>query len=245
MKILIVDDEALARERMRSLIEELGAPYEVVGEAANGEAALSLFNQLGVDVVLMDIHMPGMDGLEAANLLAQSESPPAVVFTTAFEEHALQAFETAAQDYLLKPVRRARLLEALQRCQRVTRSQINAAAEGQGVPKLKASYRGGLTTIPLDQVIYLRADSKYVIARHLEGELLLEESLKALQERYSDWLLRIHRNALVVRRSLIGLEKGVDGSSRAVLQGCEETLEISRRHLPEVRRIIRGADKKT
>jgi two-component system response regulator AlgR len=242
MKILIVDDEALARARLSALIEELGAPYEVVAEAADGEAALSMFSQHGADVVLLDIHMPCMDGLEAARQLALTDSPPAVVFTTAFEEHALQAFETSAQDYLLKPVRRSRLLEALVRCQRVTRSQIAAAAEVQRVPKLKASYRGGLTTIPLDQVIYLRADSKYVIARHADGELLLEESLKALQERYGEWLLRIHRNALVVRRNLIGLEKGLDGASRAVLQGCDETLEISRRHLPEVRRIIRGND---
>ncbi|MET0008515.1 MAG: LytTR family DNA-binding domain-containing protein [Candidatus Thiodiazotropha sp. 6PLUC9] len=243
MKILIVDDEALARERMLSLIEELGAPYEVSGEAANGEAALALFHELGADVVLMDIHMPAMDGLEAARQLADTDEPPAVVFTTAYEEHALQAFETAAQDYLVKPVRKARLLEALVRCQRLTRSQVNAAAEEQAVPKLKASFRGGLTTVSLDRVIYLRADSKYVVARHSDGELLLEASLKALQEQYGDWLLRIHRNALVARRYLTGLEKGRDGICRAVMQGCDETLEISRRHLPEVRRIIRGSDK--
>ncbi|MET0044326.1 MAG: LytTR family DNA-binding domain-containing protein, partial [Candidatus Thiodiazotropha sp. 6PLUC3] len=164
-------------------------------------------------------------------------------FTTAYEEHALQAFETAAQDYLVKPVRKARLLEALVRCQRLTRSQVNAAAEEQAVPKLKASFRGGLTTVSLDRVIYLRADSKYVVARHSDGELLLEASLKALQEQYGDWLLRIHRNALVTRRYLTGLEKGRDGICRAVMQGCDETLEISRRHLPEVRRIIRGSDK--
>ncbi|MES9834397.1 MAG: LytTR family DNA-binding domain-containing protein [Candidatus Thiodiazotropha sp. DIVDIV] len=243
MKILIVDDEALARERILSLIEELGAPYEVVGEAANGEVAVTQFHELGADVVLMDIHMPAMDGLEAARRLAETDSPPAVVFTTAYEEHALQAFETAAQDYLVKPVRKARLLEALVRCQRLTRSQVNAAADEQAIPKLKASFRGGLTTVSLDQVIYLRADSKYVVARHSDGELLLEASLKALQEQYGDWLLRIHRNALVARRCLTGLEKGRDGICRAVLQGCDETLEISRRHLPEVRRIIRGSDK--
>jgi two-component system response regulator AlgR len=245
VKILVVDDEALARQRMVSLIEELGAPFEVVGEAANGEAALVLFQQLGADLVLMDIRMPGMDGLEAARQLAQTEYPPAVVFTTAYEEHALQAFETAAQDYLLKPVRRERLLTALQRSQRLTRSQVKAFAEEQSVPRLKASYRGGLTTIPMDQVIYLRADSKYVVARHANGELLLEDSLKALQERFGKWLLRIHRNALVTRRSLTGLEKGQDGGCRAVLKGCEETLEISRRHLPEVRRILRGEDEST
>ena len=242
MKILVVDDEDLARRRMVSLIEELGEPYEVVGEAANGEEALAGFQRHGADLVLMDIRMPGMDGLQAAQRLAEVEAPPAVVFTTAYEEHALQAFEAAAQDYLLKPVRRERLREALKRSQRLTRSQVRIMAEEQASPKLRASFRGGLTTVPLDQVIYLRADSKYVVARHAEGELLLEDSLKNLQERYADWLLRIHRNALVARRCLAGLEKGRDGVCRAVLQGCEETLEISRRHLPEVRRILRGGD---
>ncbi len=242
MKILLVDDEALARQRLAALIDELGDPYRLVGEAADGEQALRLFEELGADLVLMDIRMPGMDGLEAARRLAECSRPPAVIFTTAYDEHALQAFESSAQDYLLKPVRRERLLTALQRSQRLTRSQLASHAhQEQEVPLLHASYRGGLRTIPLDQVIYLRADSKYVMARHTEGELLLEESLKGLQERYGDWLLRIHRNALVVRRYLSGLEKGRDGIPRVVLRGCDETLEVSRRHLPEVRRVLRNA----
>ncbi|MBT3093972.1 MAG: response regulator transcription factor [Candidatus Thiodiazotropha sp. (ex Lucina pensylvanica)] len=241
MKILVVDDETLARQRLTALIEELGSPYQMVGEAANGEEALQQFKEQGADLVLMDIRMPGMDGLEAARRLAESDRPPAVIFTTAYEEHALQAFESSAQDYLLKPVRRERLLTALQRSQRVTRSQLTSTnVEQRQAPKLHASYRGGLRTVPLDQVIYLRADSKYVMARHEEGELLLEESLKGLQERYGDWLLRIHRNALVVRLHLVGLEKGSDGIPRVVLRGCDETLEVSRRHLPEVRRVLRG-----
>ncbi|MCU7905237.1 MAG: LytTR family DNA-binding domain-containing protein [Candidatus Thiodiazotropha sp. (ex Epidulcina cf. delphinae)] len=241
MKILVVDDEALARQRLVGLIEELGSPYRLAGEAANGDQALQQLKRLGADLVLMDIRMPGMDGLEAARRMAESEHPPAVIFTTAYEEHALQAFESAAQDYLLKPVRGDRLLAALQRCQRLNRSQLAAAATAEKeAPKLHAGYRGGLKTIPLDQVIYLRADAKYVLARHTEGELLLEESLKGLQERFGDWLLRIHRNALVARQRLSGLEKGRDGITRVVMRGCEETLEVSRRHLPEVRRILRG-----
>jgi two-component system response regulator AlgR len=243
VKILVVDDEALARQRLVALIEELGSPYQLIAEAADGDEALRLFNELGADLVLMDIRMPGMDGLEAAQRLAESNEPPAVVFTTAYEEHALQAFESAALDYLLKPVRKERLLNALQRSQRLTRSQLACVSlKEQEVPQLHASYRGGLKTLPLDQVIYLRADSKYVVARHEEGELLLEESLKGLQERYGDWLLRIHRKALVVRRHLLGLEKGSDGIPRVVMRGCNETLEVSRRHLPEVRRILRGKD---
>ncbi|MCM8857542.1 MAG: LytTR family DNA-binding domain-containing protein [Candidatus Thiodiazotropha sp.] len=243
MKILVVDDEVLARQRLVALIEEIGQPYQLAGEAANGEEALQKFNQIGADLVLMDIRMPGMDGLEAARQMAESDHPPAVIFTTAYEEHALQAFESAAQDYLLKPVRRVRLLAALQRSQRLTRSQLAATASTETeVPQLHASYRGGLKSIPLDEVIYLRADSKYVMARHAEGELLLEESLKGLQQRFGDLLLRIHRNALVVRRHLSGLEKGRDGIPRVVMRGCEETLEVSRRHLPEVRRVLRGQD---
>lgn len=241
MKIIIVDDEALARQRLASLIEELGAPYRLAGEAANGQEALKQCERLDPDLVLMDIHMPGMDGLETARRLAERKQPPAVIFTTAYDEHALEAFESAALDYLLKPVRRERLLAALQRSQRLTRSQLNViAAPTEPSPYLSASYRGGIKTLPLDQVIYLRAEAKYVIARHAGGELLLEESLKSLQDQYSEWFLRIHRNALVSRRHLSGLEKDAGGNARAVLRDCDETLEISRRHLAAVRRQLRG-----
>jgi two-component system response regulator AlgR len=241
MKIVIVDDEALARQRLASLIEELGAPYRLAGEAANGQEALEQCERVDPDLVLLDIHMPGMDGLETAHRLAERPHPPAVIFTTAYEEHALEAFDTAALDYLLKPVRRERLLAALQRSQRLTRSQLNVISVAEEPsPHLSASYRGGVKTLPLDQVIYLRAEAKYVVARHAEGELLLEESLKSLLDRYPEWFLRIHRNALVSRRHLSGLEKDVEGNARAVLRDCDETLEISRRHLAEVRRLLRG-----
>ncbi len=241
IRIVVVDDEALARQRLVSLIDELGAPYEMAAEAANGREALEVSERVSADLVLMDIRMPVMDGLEAARRLAEGKRPPAVIFTTAYEEHALEAFDSAAQDYLLKPVRRERLLAALERCQRITRSQLSAVTEApEPPPQLSASYRGGLRTLPLDQVIFLRAEAKYVVARHAEGELLLEESLKSLQDRYGDWFLRIHRNALVSRRHLSGLEKDPDGNPRAVLRDCEERLEISRRHLPEVRRLLRG-----
>jgi two-component system response regulator AlgR len=243
MKILVVDDELLARQRLASLIDELGPPYELAAEAANGQQALEQCRRHNADLVLMDIRMPGMDGLEAARRLAEGEHPPAVIFTTAYEEHALEAFDSSAQDYLLKPVRRERLLAALQRSQRLTRSQLSAVSEApEPMPHLSASYRGGVKTLPLDQVIYLRAEAKYVVARHAEGELLLEESLKSLQERYVAWFQRIHRNALVSRQYLVGLEKDAAGNARAVLRDCDETLEISRRHLAEVRRLLRGGE---
>ncbi len=240
MRILLVDDEALARERLAGLIDELGAPYRVVGEAVNGEDSLKFCTEQGVDLVLMDIRMPGMDGLEAAGLLAGFETPPAVIFTTAYEEHALEAFEREAQDYLLKPVRRERLRQALERSRRITRPQRESLGQ-ETIPPLSVTYRGGVLSLSLDEVIYLRADSKYIAVRHGAGEALLEDTLKSLEERYSDWLLRIHRNALVVRRRLKGLEKGADGKMQVVLNGCEERLEVSRRHLPEVRRWLKGA----
>ncbi len=242
MRILLVDDEALARDRLGALLAELGEPYQVVGSAANGEEALDLFASQGADLVLMDIRMPGMDGLQAARRLAESRTPPAVIFTTAYEEHALQAFEIQAVDYLLKPVRKVRLQKALETAQRITLAQLEAVAlaTDRVVPQLSVSYRGGLRRLPLDQVLYLRAESKYVSVFHNQGELLLEESLKSLESRFGDWFLRIHRNALVARHALLGLEKTSGGVMMVSLRGCDDLLEVSRRHLPEVRRLIRN-----
>lgn len=244
MRILVVDDEALARDRLSALVGELGTPYEVVASAASGTEALEKFNSQGADLVLMDIRMPGMDGLEAAKRLTQTDAPPAVIFTTAFEEHALQAFETQAVDYLLKPVRRERLRKALQSAQRLSLAQIRALAmtEQTSVPQLRVNYRGGVQRLALDQVLYLRAESKYVTAYHKHGEMLLEESLKSLESRFGDWFLRIHRNALVARKALLGLERGENGVMRVQLAGCEEQLEVSRRHLPTVRRWLKDVD---
>ncbi|MDJ0806245.1 MAG: LytTR family DNA-binding domain-containing protein [Gammaproteobacteria bacterium] len=244
MRIILVDDEPLARDRLAALLAELGEIYQVVGTAENGEEALELFSNLGADLVLMDIRMPVMDGLQAARRLAETHTPPAVVFTTAYEEHALQAFETRAVDYLLKPVRKQRLQKALDAAQRITLAQLEklSLSAETDVPQLSMSYRGGLRRIPLDQVLYLRAESKYVMVFHTEGEMLLDESLKSLASRYSDWFIRIHRNALVARHALRGLEKCEGGVMRVSLQGSEALLEVSRRHLPGVRRLIRGEE---
>jgi two-component system response regulator AlgR len=241
VKILIVDDEALARDRLAALLGELGQAYRVIGKAANGQEAIELMHRYRADLVLMDIRMPGMDGIRAAEILMQSETPPAVIFTTAYEEHALQAFESQAVDYLLKPVRRARLSQALARAQRLTLAQLEAitARKEQPVPQLSVSYRGGLRRVSLDQVIYLRAESKYVTARYQAGELLLEESLKSLESRYKEWFLRVHRNALVARNALVGLERVADAHMRVRLRGCSELIEVSRRHLPNVRRWLK------
>jgi len=241
MNILIVDDEAPARQRLRALLDEIGAPCRVVGEAANGLQALGLCESREVDLVLMDIQMPGMDGLEAASRLAQQDTPPAVVFVTAFEEHALEAYQGNAADYLLKPIRRRRLKDALQRAVAVTRPQLQALqARPETTAYLSTSYRGGIRRIPIDEVIYLMADQKYVTACHTGGEALLEESLKSLEQRFGQRFFRIHRNALVSRQRLIALEKAAEGRCLARLKGSERRLEISRRHLPEVRQLLKS-----
>lgn len=241
MKVLIVDDEPLARERLRHLLREIGPPYEVAGEAGSGEEALAMTAHLEADLVLMDIRMPGIDGLQAAAQLAEREPPPAVIFTTAYDEHALQAFEGNAVDYLLKPVRRERLQKALERAHALTRVQLQALQSAQEAPEeyICAPFRGGVRRIPLDEIIYFQADQKYVCAHHTGGETLLEDSLKSLEEQYGDRFLRIHRNALVARSHLIGLEKSTDGESLARLKGTDKRLAISRRHLSIVRQWLK------
>lgn len=241
MRILIADDEAPARRRLRALIDEIGPPYRVVGEAANGSEAVRLAESERADLVLMDIRMPGVDGLDAAAQLARQPTPPALVFTTAFEEHALAAFSSQAIDYLLKPIRRERLQVALHRAASLSRAQLQAV-EALREPSgafLSASFRGGVQRVALERVIYLRADAKYVTARHLDGELLLEESLVSLEERFPDRFLRIHRNALISLERLAGLERSTGGGWLVRLHGCEERLEVSRRHLGELKRRLK------
>lgn len=240
MRVLIVDDEAPARIRLRALVEEL-PDCEVAGEAADGAQALHRADATDPDVVLLDIRMPGMDGLEAARHLAGLERPPAVIFTTAFDHHALEAFEAAAVDYLLKPIRKARLEQALERARRPNRAQLNElAGPGRNVrTHICASSRGGLQLVPIEQVWYFLADQKYVSVRHAGGELLIEESLKSLEQEFGDRFMRVHRNALVAVDQLAGIDKTPAGGQVARLRSTEETVEISRRHAPELRRRLR------
>lgn len=245
MNILVVDDEPHARQRLRRLIEEMDCGFRVVAEATHGEEVLARCAEHDVDVVLLDIHMPGMDGLEVASRLAELDPPPAVILVTAYQEHALEAFARKVQDYLVKPVRRERLQEALERVRIPTRPQHEAiAAAAAGRPHrrhhLAAHYRGSLQTVPIGDIIYLLADQKYVTVRHEGGDLLVDEALKALEDEFPDIFMRIHRNALVARARLMGLDKGPEGSTLVRLRGCEERLPVSRRHLSEVRRWLRG-----
>ncbi|MCG5499739.1 LytR/AlgR family response regulator transcription factor [Ectothiorhodospira lacustris] len=244
MKIMIVDDELPARERLSSLLEGMDE-YQVVAAASNGVQAVRLAQELEPDIILMDIRMPGMDGLEAARHISGMDTPPAVIFVTAFEEHAFEAFEAHAEGYLLKPVRRERLQEALEQAGRPNRAQLGTLHEpdtqaGNARSHICARVRGNLELIPVDSVHYFQADQKYVTVRHDSGEVLIEEPLKALEEEFAGSFLRIHRNALVSKARFCGMEKNSQGGFEVVLKGSRERLEVSRRHVAEVRRFLKS-----
>ena len=242
MRVLIADDEPLARQRLRDLLADIGG-HEIVGEASNGREALEVADIADADLVLLDIAMPVLDGLEAAHHLSRFDPAPAVVFCTAYDKHALAAFEAKAVDYLVKPIRRERLLEALDRAQRYTGERVAALAEAlpeaQRRSHLCARLRGSLRLIPLDDVRYLQAEEKYVVVHHLRGEDLIEDSLKSLEEEFGSRFLRIHRNCLVARDQLQELRRDNDGRVFVKLQSGEELLEVSRRAVPALRQLVR------
>ena len=239
MKALLVDDEPLARERLRAMLGDIGG-IDVVGEAGNGGEALEAVQRLAPDVVLLDIRMPGIDGLEAARHLAAFEAPPAVVFCTAYGDHALEAFEANAVDYLLKPVRAERLRAALDKARRWSAQDAERAIGNTQVRShLCARMRGNLVLVPIEDVHYLLAEDKYVVVHHARGEVLIEEPLKALEDEFGERFVRIHRNCLVARAKLSGLTRDADGRLLAAVNGVDTPLEVSRRNLPALRKLIR------
>jgi two-component system response regulator AlgR len=232
MRVLVVDDEPLARARLAALLGECDN-VELVGSLGDGEAALASLGELRPDVLLLDINMPGIDGTTVAQRLA-GRPRPLVIFCTAYEAHALKAFDLGAVDYLLKPVRLERLRDALQRTQRRLSDMPR-----EPMPYLHGRLRGEQVRIALDEVISLVADEKYVTVQHRRGELLIEESLRQLEETYPDQLIRLHRNCLVPPARLIGIKTLPDGRVLARLDGTELSPEISRRNLPAVRKLLR------
>jgi two-component system response regulator AlgR len=232
MNILLVDDEPLARARMRRMFEAL-PQYKIVGEADSGITALAAYEVLKPDLVLMDIRMPGMDGLEAAQRLSQLPQSPAVVFCTAYDDYALQAFDAEALGYLLKPVSQEKLLAALNKVQRLMPASA-AAEKNSEQAYLTARTHRGLQRIALTDCRYFLADSKYVTAYHRDGELIIDETLKQLEDQFADALLRVHRNALVSRQHVQALEKDGD-HYRVRLSDCTEGPLISRRMMAEVK----------
>lgn len=240
MKVLICDDEALARERLARFLRDLEG-YEVVGEAENGEDCLHQVTRLLPDVVLLDLRMPVMDGLACAEKLAQLPEPPAVIFCTAYDEHALAAFQVQAVGYLLKPVRREQLQEALGRACRINRAQLEAVkstaddSQNNGRSHITAKTHRGIELIPVDDVRYFLADQKYVTVRHGKGEVLIDETLKDLEGEFGARFIRIHRNALLALHYLDGLELVAPGQYQVRIKGIDERLVVSRRHLPDLR----------
>ncbi|TAM12571.1 MAG: response regulator transcription factor [Nevskiaceae bacterium] len=245
MRVAIVDDEPLARERLAALLAEFPG-YELVGEAVDGESALRMIEKSEPDVVLLDIRMGGaINGLQVARTLAEDEMPPAVIFITAYPEHALSAFDAKAAAYLLKPVRRQKLQEALQQVRRISRAQIPALDAGpDDRPKrefITATTRDGVVRVRSEDIIYFMADQKYTTVCHLHGEVLIEESLRTLEKDFASWFLRVHRKVLVATRFIAALERGRgDDDSQHWLRVRHATarLPVSRRRLSDVRRFL-------
>jgi two-component system response regulator AlgR len=244
LKILLVDDEALARSRLRALLGDCTAPASVVAaEASDAVQAMSALQHQSFDAVLLDVHMPGADGLALAGLIARLPRPPAVVFVTAHAGHAVQAFELDAVDYLTKPVRLERLRQALQKVERAM--QIRQAQEPEKAEEtLLIQDRGRAERVPIAEVLYFKAELKYVTVRTAGRSYILDGSLSELEARLGSRFMRIHRNALIARRAVRALEKHFDpeeGEGWAVrLNGLDELLAVSRRQLGAVREAIAG-----
>jgi two-component system, LytTR family, response regulator AlgR len=242
LRTLIVDDEAPARERLRSLLSELD-DAEFVGEATNGEQALQLVVDLSPDVVLLDVRMPGMDGLEAAHLMSSMLEPPAVIFTTAYDEYAVNAFDAQAVGYLLKPIRKEKLAAALAQAGRLTRAQLQklsaAGPASERRTHIAARHREGIRLIPLEEIQFFLAQQKYTTVRHTKGEDLIEDSLRMLEEELGNSFVRIHRNALVSVKYLDAIERNADGQYMVRLRGCPEMLQVSRRMAGELKERFR------
>jgi len=237
LRVFIVDDEPPARNRLRDLLHDCSEQLalEVVGEAGNGQEALDKLMETPVDVVLLDIRMPQMDGIELAQHLNKLPKPPVIIFTTAYDTYAIKAFELHAIDYLLKPIRLGRLFEALTRARAAVPVQTEVLRDLLPEPRkfLSIHERGKIHLVPIEQVLFLRAELKYVTVRTAEHEYLLEESLTALEKEFATRFVRVHRNCLVAKDAIEGFEKGSEegeGSGWMVkLKGLDELLPISRR----------------
>ena len=247
LRLLLVDDEAPARARLRDVLGDIAGevPNIVAAEAADGFAALERAQAGHLDVALVDIRMPGMDGVELARHLARLATTPAVIFVTAFDQYAVQAFELAALDYLVKPVRAARLADALRKARRRADDRVRLEKSALAIRQnLSCLERGRILLVPVAEILYLKAEQKYVTARTAEREYLLEESLVHLEAEFSERFLRIHRNCLVARAAVTGVERAADeGDADArwsvVLDGTTERLPVSRRQWSQLKALLK------
>lgn len=243
MDILICDDEPLAIERLSRLVTQLG--HEVVAKATHGQQAIDLAHQYEPDVILLDIQMPEMDGLVCAQYLRQLDPMPAIVFCTAYDQHALDAFKSNAEGYLLKPVMQQDLEQVLAHITKLTQAQLSQLKQKENMEELNISrhqiaaktYRG-IELVPVENIYYFLADQKYVTVRHKNGSVLIDETLKDLELEFGSQFIRIHRNALVSVSYLDGLEVVSSGQYQVRCRELEERLAVSRRHLPILRERI-------
>lgn len=248
-KVLIVDDEPLARERIKRLINEM-ENYDICGEASNGQVSLDIAARLHPDIILMDIRMPVMDGLEAAAQFAKTENSPALIFCTAFDDYAIDAFKVNATDYLLKPVRKEALVAALERTTSLSKVQRKSLddrpAQGEQPHLLVANTYKGTVLIDLERTYYFMADQKYVTAYSEDGETLIDNTLKELESEFTEKLIRVHRNALVCRAKIQGLNRDREGQYYIELKNAQrlpqeqQRVYVSRRHSQEVRDWLRS-----
>ena len=244
MKILIVDDEKLARDRLQRHIHELAAATEIF-QAGNGLDALSQCEKQEPDIILLDIRMPGMDGIETANKLSELKTPPAIIFVTAYDEYALDAFDSQAVAYLLKPVRKEKLDKAIKTANKLNRAQLqNLQLINNKENKLTLSVHihSGIRQIELEDIYYFLAEQKYVTVKYQDDnaitEVLIEDSLKSLEQRFEENFIRIHRNALVSKHYLKAIRKDQQGQFLTELKGIDDKLEVSRRHVASVRSFL-------
>lgn len=246
MKLLICDDEPLARDRLRRLVGNL-QEYEIIGEAQNGLEAVELTKSKEPDVLLIDIQMPGLDGLEASAHISKLPNPPAIIFCTAYNNYAVEAFNVNAIAYLLKPVKSEQLANALQSSHKLNKAQLkmlsneNSAITGNPAPKrshISAKTHRGIELIDVKEIRYFKADQKYVVIRHSGGEVLVDDALKDFEKDLGETFIRIHRNALVAIEHIEGLEVVSAGHYLVRMRGIEEKLQVSRRHAPQVRKLL-------
>lgn len=257
VRLFLVDDEAPARARLRDVLSDIAAdcPHQIVGEADHAQAAIDGIAQSRPDIVLLDVQMPGMNGIELAAYLGNQATPaPSIIFISAFDDYALKAFEVRAVDYLLKPVRAARLAEAIHRITRLRVNQHSAIAESAGALRsmrqhFSVQQRGRVLMVPLVDIIYLKAETKYVTLRTPTNEYLIEESLLSIEQEFAHLFVRVHRNALAAREAIIGVERGrrnldddpLEGvdSWQVILRGTTDRLPISRRQWSTIKALVK------
>jgi two-component system response regulator AlgR len=242
LNALVVDDEPLARDRLVRMLTSIGG-YRIVGQAGSGQEAIAQAEETGPDVVFMDVRMPGMDGLAAAQHLAELDVPPAVIFCTAYDDYAVEAFSSEAIGYLLKPIKQEDLVQALNRIRRVNKAQLTELQQSSffqsgGRTHITSKNRRGIDLVPVSEIRLFQADHKYVTAYHGDGEALLDETLKELEDEFEGRFVRIHRNALVSIPHIDGLERSTDGQYYVRLEGLDIRPQVSRRHVSPLRKLL-------